>query len=146
MTKKNWSLLFFAVALAMVYAVWFSDWFRPKTIRISYTTANRNLGTRLKKAQDVPHITFCLDPESRLTEIKVVPLAEWQTNHHVIPLWHLDSTSNSIPVKLFNYGQRIRGMKPAVAGDSPGSLDTNVVYRIFITAGRIQGEHDFELK
>jgi hypothetical protein len=51
-----------------------------------------------------------------------------------------------VPVKSFFYGQFIGGMKPAIKGVRPEPLETNVTYRLFLTAGKIKGEHDFELK
>jgi len=44
-------------------------------------------------------------PQLQLTEIKVVPLAEWQTNHSVLPLWHLVSNPKSAPIRFFPYGR-----------------------------------------
>lgn len=143
MTKKNWLLIALAVALASVYVIYFTDWFKPKTMRIFYTT--RNLGSRRPRAGGEPNLIFDLNRPFRLTEIKVIPLAEWQTNRHALPLWHLVSDSNSIPVKLFHYGWRIPGMKPAVAGQRAEPLETNVIYRLFVTSGGVKGQRDFEL-
>jgi hypothetical protein len=143
MSKKNVLLVVFAVALAAVYAIWFTDWFKPKTIHIFHTS--RNLRPRLQLGNAMPPLTFGLDHAYKLTEIKVVPLAEFQTNAHVLPLWHLISDSNSVPVKLFPYGLRIGHMRPAVAGKRADPLQTNVAYRIFISAGKTKGQHDFEL-
>jgi len=63
----------------------------------------------------------------------------------VSPVWHLISDSNSVPVKVFSYGQGIRGMKPAVAGSRAQPLETNVAYRLLVTAGKAKGQHDFEI-
>lgn len=144
MTKKNWLLIFFAVALATTYVIYFTDWFRPKTVLIFHTS--RNIRPRLKAAKSLPSLNFGLNRQLKLTEITVVPLAAWQTNNHVLPLWHLIATSNAVPVKMFSYGDRIPGLKPAVPGARPLPLDTNIVYRLFVSAGKIEGQHDFELK
>jgi hypothetical protein len=91
-------------------------------------------------------LIFGVDPRDiRLTEIKVVPLLEFEKNPQTLPVWHLVSDSNSVPVRQFVYGQRIRGMRPVVGGEQAGELDTNLDYRIFITAGRSTGQHDFRL-
>jgi hypothetical protein len=37
-------------------------------------------------------------------------------------------------------------MRPAIKGVRPEPLETNVTYRLLVTAGKIKGEHDFELK
>ena len=142
MTKKNWLLAIVAVALGLVYVIYFTDWFKPRTVRISH--ASRNLRPQRQSAGIVPGLIFGLSRPLRLTELKIVPLEIWQTNKNVLPLWHLVSVSNSVPVKMFFYGQHIGGMKPAVPGDRPQPLATNTVYRLFLTAGNTTGQHDFK--
>jgi hypothetical protein len=148
MTKKNWLMMVALVALAGVYVFYFTDWFKPKTIHISHTS--RALRPRLAnqaaaRLTPVP-ITFGVEPQCKLTEIIVVPLAAWQTNQNILPLWHLVTSSNAAPVKMFFYGQRIGGLKPAVPGAHAQPLATNVTYRLFVTAGKATGQHDFEIK
>jgi hypothetical protein len=144
MTKKNWLLLALALVLGAVYIRYFTDWFRPQTIHIAHTT--RNLRSRSQPANAPPPLNFGLNQQYNLTEITVVPLALWQTNRNVPPVWHLISDSNSVPVKVFSYGQGIRGMKSAVAGSRAQPLETNVAYRLFVIAGKAKGQHDFEIK
>ena len=147
MTKKNLLLILFAIALAAVYAVWFTDWFRPGTVQIFHTS--RNLRPNFRRGPGggaMPPLIFGVNRQLKFTELKVVPLAGFQTNQNVLPLWHLVSDSNSVPVKTFFYGQMIRGMKPAIKGTHPASIETNTTYRLIITAGKIKGQHDFELK
>ena len=143
MTKKNWLLVILALGLGTVYVIYFSDWFKPKTVRIFHTS--RNLRPQLQQGGVLPSLIFGLSRPLKLTELKVVPLAAWQTNNNVLPVWHLVSASNSVPVKMFFYGQRISGLKPAVPGDRPEPLDTNLIYRLFVTAGKTTGQHDFSL-
>jgi len=143
MNPKNWLPVVFMTALAVVYAVWFTDWFRPETVEIFHTTRNQQAQSRWGGTG--PSLMFGLTRKLKLTEIRVVPLAAWQTNHAILPLWHLVSTSNSVPVKSFSYGQPIHGMSPVVAGAHPQSLEPQVTYRLMVTAGKIQGQHDFEL-
>jgi hypothetical protein len=141
MTKKNWLLTAIAVVLAALYVVYFTDWFKPKKIIISHTA----LRAMTQPGATLPLLLFSFNGSFRLTELKVVPLAEWQTNQHVLPVWHLVSDSNSMPVKIIHYGGGIRGMKPAVAGKHADPLDPDIVYRLFVTAGSIKGQHDFKL-
>ena len=143
MTKKNWLLVVFLLVLAAVYAIWFTDWFKPKTIRIFHTV--REMHFRRRPGNNEPMLMFGLDHALALTEIKVVPLDKFKTDPAVTPLWHLVSDSNSPPLKTFIYGERIRGMKPAVPGERPVLLETNVPYRIFVMGGKVKGQHDFEL-
>ena len=89
-------------------------------------------------------VTFGFEREYKLTEIKVIPLKSLQTNQYPEIVWHLVSDSNSVPIKHFNYGQGIRGMKPVVTGVRPQPLLPNVTYRLFVQAGSLKGQHDFQ--
>jgi hypothetical protein len=90
-------------------------------------------------------VAFGLDKTTPLSEIKVYSLAELQTNVHALPLWHLVADSNSAPVRVFVYGQPLRGLHAAVAGSHALPLETNQVYRLQLTSGKIHGQHDFQL-
>jgi len=142
MQKKQWFLPGVALALALVYVFGFSDWFRHK--QISIATTSRALFSRYQYTPGTPaSVAFALDQQYRLTELKIVPLAAWQTNPAVVPVWHLTSSGKSSPIKFFLYGQGIRGMQPAVPGMKPEPLQDGVVYRAFISAGSVKGQHDF---
>ena len=147
MTIKNLLLIFFALALATVYAVWFTDWFQPATVQIFHTSRNLRMNFRHGQGNGaLPSLIFGVNRQIRFTELKVVPLAALATNKNALPVWHLISDSNSVPVKSFFYGQFIGGMRPALKGVHAEPLDANVTYRLFLTAGKFKGEHDFELK
>jgi hypothetical protein len=141
MNKKNITLIAIALALAGVYAVCFTDWFRPKTILVSQTSRPVR-STRNGAATS--RITFGLGDYYSLTEIKVVPLAALQTNKLAQPVWHLVSDSGSDDVKQFFYGENINGMDPAVEGARPEPLQPGVMYRLFVAAGKVRGQHDFQ--
>jgi hypothetical protein len=144
MTKKNLLLVLLAIGLAAVYVVWFTDWFRPKTVFIYHTS--RNLRPNLARGNALPSLIFGVKPQVRFTELKVVSLTEFETNKDAEPVWHLISDSNSVPTKSFFYGQHIAGMRPKIEGVHVEALETNVTYRMFITAGNIKGQHDFDIK
>jgi hypothetical protein len=146
MTKKNWVLIFAAVALAAVYIFYFTDLFRPKILVIHHVSRDLRPGRRPPGAAESPTVpvTFGLEQNYKITELEVVPLAAWQTNPNTLPLWHLVSSSNSVPVKMFVYGQNIRGMQPSVPGTHADELQPGVTYRLFVTAGSIKGQHDFQ--
>ncbi len=146
MTKKNWLMVCTLVVLAGVYVFFFSEWFKPKIIHITSASRMIRRQARNNPSPDTVPITFSLAPGYKLTEITVVPLAAWQTNQHVLPVWHLVADTNAAPVKLFIYGQRMRGMKPAVPGSRAEPLQPDVTYRLFVTAGSAKGQHDFEAK
>lgn len=144
MTRKNSLPVIFLVALAAVYVIWFTDWFKARPIRIFHTV--RELHYQLQPGESERSLIFGVDPRDiRLKEIKVVPLVDFEKNSQALAVWHLVSDSNSVPVREFVYGQRIRGMRPFLAGSEPGELDTNLVYRIFIRSGHASGQHDFKI-
>jgi hypothetical protein len=145
MTRKNWMLIGFALALAITYVIFFTNRFKPATIIIYHLTRPTGYAMQTRRSGPAPPITFGLEGTHILTEIKAVPLTEWQTNHNVPPVWHLVADSNPEAVQSFVYGQPIGGMKPAVPGAQPQPLQTNVIYRLFVTAGRSRGQHDFEI-
>lgn len=144
MNKRNLFLIGLTLGLAVVYVIFFTDWFRPQTMQIFHT--NRSQRARPHRDGVMPTLIFGINRQLRLTEIEVLPLTEWQTNSKTIPLWHLVTDSNSVPVKQFFYGQNIGGMRPAVKGARSQALETNVTYRLFVTAGKVKGQHDFTLK
>ena len=142
-------LVFFLVILAAIYVVWFTDWFKAPKVHVFHTF--RQIHFRRHTVAENPDVTFGVEPQVRLTELKVVPLLAYEKDHNVTPVWHLVSDSNSVPLKFFYYGERIRGMRPAVPGMHAGDLETNVAYRILVTAEvnarkvKAKGQHDFEL-
>jgi hypothetical protein len=143
MTKKNIWLVSLLVLVLGVYVCFFTDWFKPRIIKIGDTSRPLR---RFHARNDLPYVLFILAGRFQLTEVKVVPLADFQKNSATPPVWHLVSHSGSVPVKEFAYGQHIRGMNPAFEGDDAQPLTTNVEYRLFVTAGNAHGSHDFEIK
>jgi hypothetical protein len=143
MPKKQWFLLAFALVLAAVYVWGFTDWFRHKDIHISST--GRAALSRFPVPGTAPTVVFALDKEYELTELKVVPLAAWQTNQAAVPVWHLAGESRSAPTKFFLYGENIGGMQPVIPGAKPEPLEKNVTYRLFVSAGSVKGQHDFQI-
>ena len=143
MPKKQWFLLAGALALAVVYVWHFTDWFKHKDIHIS-STARATL-SRFRAAGTSGTVAFALDREYELTEVKVVPLAAWQTNQAVVPVWHLAGERESAPVQFFLYGDNIGGMQPVIPGAKPEPLENNVTYRLFVSAGSVKGQHDFQI-
>jgi hypothetical protein len=141
MTKKNLFLILVAIGLATVYAIWFTNWFRPKTLGI-FTTSRNLAMTRWRGSS----LQFNVMHPAQFTELKVVVLDAYRTNKNTLPVWHLVSDSNSVPVRNFSYGQYIPGMRPDIAGTHAESLETNVVYRLLVTSGKIKDHHDFQLK
>ena len=147
MTKNNLLLILCAVALAAVYVIWFTDWFHPKTVKIFHTSRNLRLNyQRGQRGGPLQNLIFGVSRPVQMTELKVVAQDAFQTNKNILPVWHLVSDSNSVPVKTFFYGQNIGGMHPALKGVRADALETNVPYLMLISAGKIKGEHSFTLQ
>src|ERR1700685_2255256 len=98
MTKKDIWLSAILVALVAIYVCFFTNLFKHKAIRIFYTT-NQARAFRAKKG--VPYVMFGMEGKFNLTEVKVVPLTDFQNNSETPPIWHLVSDSNSLPVERF---------------------------------------------
>lgn len=143
--KKNFILLAVLVVLVAAYAYFFTNWFQPKRIEVfSVSRTVMRGGPRVKAGNaNTMMVLFGLNDRYKLTEIKVVPLDELKTNPLALPVWHLVSDSNSVPVKEFPYGVAIRGMRPLVGNEFPNPLEANQTYRIFVVAGTLKGQHDF---
>ena len=130
MNKKTWILVALAIVLGAVYVIHFSHWFKPKVLAIAH---NGRFG----------RINFTLGDPYRLTALKVVSVSELQSNKYAPPVWELKSDSNSVPVKMFSYGDHIRGMKPVIETARPEPLEPGTTYRIFVEAGSLKAQHDF---
>ena len=156
MNKKNLFLIGLVLVLAGVYVVKFTDWFQTRSIAIvttsrpTSTRVGARMGARMGGRTGAPAapsnpLTIGLDDYYELTEIKVVPLAALQTNELAQPVWRLVGDPSSDSINSFIYGQPIEGMVPAVAGLQPEPLESGVIYRIFVTDGKLKGRHDFHL-
>jgi hypothetical protein len=151
MSKKQLLILAVAmIAVAGFYLYLFRDSFRKASIHISHTIRPRTFALTHPTAgagpgDDINMVAFRLDQTYRLTDIKVVPIPELETNKYAHPIWELNSDSNSAPMSAFFYGRLIRGMKPSVKGAQAGELAPNVPYRLYVQAGKLSGEHDFTI-
>jgi hypothetical protein len=122
------------------------DWFAGPDIQIYHRSSSRSSTfTRGRGAQVSPSnpVIFGFNRKLQLNSIKVVKAAEIETNKYAHPLWEMVSSSNSIPLRGFEYGQYIRGMHPKVANARPDPLEPGVVYLLLIEAGSLKGEHEF---
>jgi hypothetical protein len=146
MTPKAKILLALALALGLVYVIFFSGWFRQRTIQIAVTLRPGRASAipRPRGSPPVYPVSFRLDNKYRLTSVKVVNAAAYATNKFAPPLWHIVSDSNSVPANSIVYGvPRISGMRTAVAKAKPQPLEADVPYLILVEAGRAKGQTNF---
>jgi hypothetical protein len=132
MNKKSWALVSAALVLGIVYVIYFTSLFKPKVMLIAH---NERFG----------RVNFNLGYPYRLTSLKVVSVSALESNKYALPAWELKSDSNSVPIKMFSYGERIRGMQPIVSNARPEPLDPGATYRLFIEAGSEKAQHDFTI-
>jgi hypothetical protein len=147
MTSKQWTFIVLTVALAGFSLYLNRDWFAGDVIQIHHRSRPERLGAyrRNKPAADLPTdpVFFAFDRKLKLTSLKVIPVAEMETNKYPHPICHLVSDSNSVPIAEWSYAWPIRGMRPAVKGATPDPLEPGVPYRLIIEAGKRKAEHDF---
>lgn len=125
------------------------DAFAEKSIQISHRMSPwmRQATPSRRRANDlgVP-VTFTLSEFHNLTTVKVILVADMETNKFPHAIWKLTSDSNSVPTSTFNYGSYIRGMRPDVKGARPDPLEPGVAYRLIVaTATDQQAQHDFTI-
>lgn len=140
MKNRTPILVLAALILGAAYAYNFTDWFAKKKIQIKI----RDLPGRGSPASG--GIIFYLEKEYQLTSLKVVSADDAKTNKFPRALWYLVSSSNSVPVADFSYGAPIPGMKPKIAGLAPEPLRAAGSYRVFIEAGKLKGEKEFQTR
>lgn len=147
MSRNTFILVAIALFLGVIYAWFFSDWFHKEAIEIIPTVRAGRASSipRLANMPPVYPVSFMLNGRWRLTTLKVVEAEDLATNKYPLALWHMISDSNSVPVKHFQYGDRIRGMKPAERNARPRPLWPDVKYVLMLEAegGKYKGQTNF---
>jgi hypothetical protein len=146
MTPKAKLLLACAAVLGILYLVFYTDLFRKQTMQIipTFRPGRASAIPRPRDSAPVYPISFRLNKQYRLTDIKIVNAAEYATNKNAPPMWHLLSDSNSAPQNTIVYGvAKIPGMRPAVARSKPQPLEAGVEYLLLVEAGRVKGRTNF---
>ena len=128
------------IALAVVYTVYFTDWFRPKNIQI--ITQIRPM-LRPGTAEGAYPVAFGLNTKYALTSIQVFPSKALATNELAPPVWSLEGNPKSTPVKAFSYAGEVPGMKPIVAGLPATPLQVGEEYLLVIEADGKTGKTNF---
>jgi hypothetical protein len=152
MNKKLLAQLALILGLTAVVIYLSKDWFAPADIQIVTTLRPNRLPERTQKRlgpalKEQPFtLIFALNQKCELTSLKVVNAADAATNKFPHPLWHLESESNSVPVKSFTYGVPVRGMKPPVKGATADVLVRGVQYKLLLETKDQQAEHTFTVK
>jgi hypothetical protein len=128
------------IALAMVYAVYFTDWFRPKNIQI-ITQIRPMLQPGVTKG--TYPVAFGLNAKYQLTSIQVFLSKALATNELAPPVWSMEGAPKSEPVKAFSYAGNVPGMKPAIAGVPATPLQMGEEYTLMVEADGKVGKTNF---
>ena len=144
MGKKQVLLMALLAVIGGLFIYLNRDWFQRRPIQIThrlYRFAGRFGGS------DTPTpMMFEFDRRLKLTSIKIVALADSRTNKYPQPLWHMISSSYSVPTKGVVYGMDVPGMHPAVKDATADPLDPRQTYRLLVEAGSLKAQHDFTLE
>lgn len=150
MSKKQIFVTLFILVLAGIAAYLLKDWLKPEPIQITCLIRAAQPSARPKR-NEAPsgrpgyNVVFAFNHKVILTSVKVSPLADALTNKYPRTLWHLTSSSNSVPTKSVVYGERIRGMQPTIKGAIPDTLESGTSYRLFIEADGEKAQRDFQI-
>ncbi len=145
MTKSTAVFVVILAIMGGAYAYWFTDWFHPATIQIlAQVRPSRSVQPALPGMVATYPVSFAFDRTVRLTDVRVVSVEDEATNKYPHDLWHLISDSNSVPTKAMLYGQWLKGMKPKIPKARPEPLLPEVKYRLYVAAGKIKGQKDFQ--
>jgi hypothetical protein len=140
MNLKTITLSTVTIVLVAVYAFYFTDWFRPKNIQI--ITQIRPMLRPGATAGTYP-VAFGLNAKYELTSIQVFPAKALSTNELTPPLWALEGSPKSTPVKAFSYAGDVPGMKSVLAGVPAVPLQVGEEYLLIIEAEGKTGQTNF---
>ena len=121
--------------LCGVYARYFTSVKKPISINASWRPDMNANGALI--------LMFTLNDDVRRTSLKFFPLEYCKFNPLSRPVWNLVADTDPAPIRAFAYGQRIRGLKPALSGVRADPLTPGASYRLVLAAGDVTGYRDF---
>ncbi len=124
----------------MAYVAFFTDWFRSEPIRLSHRFFAANRGDPAGGKR----IVFFLQPKQPISTLKVIHAAD-AASPKPKTLWHMVSGTKPVPIDAFDYGERIPGMKPFIAGTAPELLVPGEEYIVRVEMGKKRGELKFAM-
>lgn len=128
-------LISFALALAIVYIAFFSDWLKPQNIHVV---------SRISPANGA--LMFYMDKAYPVTSIEIVAAEDAKTNKYPHALWHVVAASGPVPMETFCYGASIPGMKPEIASALPETLQPGTDYSLLLECGKhLKGLETFKV-
>ncbi len=143
MSKKNLALIGVLAVLGVIYVFNFTSLFEKMTMEIVYQISPQ-MGRGKNTIENA--VIFSLNGKYGLTSLRVVAGRDLKTNKYPHALWHLISSSNSVPTKAIIYGVPVRGMKPEIAKMKPEPLQKNIPYVLLLEAGKVKGQATFQIR
>lgn len=130
------------VGLGGIYLIYFTDLFRTQQLQIS---ARPRIERARRGSAEVVSVSFSFEQKRAIKELKVVSVADIETNKYPHALWNLIAETNSVPLKGLTYGEIPMGMKSKVPKVRAATLQPQTKYRLLVEAEGIQGQVDFEV-
>jgi hypothetical protein len=149
MTRSGIFLSVLAVALGIIYVVYFTDWFRTRTMRVipQIRPASRELiPSRARTGPATYPVSFSFDGDYQFTEVKVLPADAVAANSQAKPLWHLVANPRSAPTPSITYGIPLQGMKPATPRARAEPLEPDKDYVLLVKAVKAKGQIKFRTR
>jgi hypothetical protein len=144
MQKREIAWIVVLLLVIGAYIHYFGNWGEKKEIQVLATVRpplqfRRRGGAAAATNAAAYRILFTLDAPYKLTGLELTEVDRAHTNVEGRVLWHLVSQSNSPPVKMFQYGQTIKGLEPDLPGVQPDPLEPGGIYRMEVSAGSLKG-------
>jgi hypothetical protein len=145
MQKREIAWVVVLLLLIGAYIVFFSNWGQKREIRVvASIRPSLPMGRRRGGAPAVTNalpyrVIFELDGSYKLTGLELTEVDTQHTNAAEHVLWHMVSKSNSLPVKVFQYGQPIKGLEPDIEGVQPEPLAPGGIYRMEVSTRSLKG-------
>ncbi|MEO7297332.1 MAG: hypothetical protein ABI042_02000 [Verrucomicrobiota bacterium] len=143
MSKKNIALFALLLVLGVIYIFYFTNLFRKTTMEIVYQISPK-MGRGKGAIENA--VIFSINGKFKLTSVKVVEDSDLKTNKYPHALWHLVSSSNSLPTKAVIYGIPVRGMQSEIPKMKPEKLQKNIPYVLLLEADEIKGQTKFQIR
>lgn len=118
--------------------------FTKDQVQIYHRVATRSgAGVSRGRPSAANPLVFGFSEPLRLTAVRVFHADELLTNKYPKAVWEVISTSNTIPLKLIEYGVPIRGLQPKTPEARPEALVPGQPYVLVVETKDKKAEHLF---
>jgi len=118
--------------------------FSKEGVQIYHRVATRpGAGVARGRPSAANPLIFGFSESLRLTAVRVFRAEDLMTNKYPTAVWELVSASNTIPLKLIEYGVPIRGLQPKLPESRPEALVPGQTYVLVVETKDGKAEHPF---